>query len=324
MNSKPNFVQKIRSQLNKQLTIRKLFFTVLCIMCLTPFVSPPLALFAGMVTAQFIGHPYPHLNHKATQLLLQFSVVGLGFGMNMHEAMATGKEGFMLTIASIAITLAAGYLIGSYFKIDNKTSYLISIGTAICGGSAIAATAPVIKADEKQISIALGTIFILNAVALFVFPIAGHAFQLSQHQFGMWSAIAIQDTSSVVGAASRYGAEALQTATTVKLTRALWIIPAALLSAKFYGSKGSRIKVPYFIGFFIIAVVLNTYVSYTSLVSPFIVKASKSGLTLTLFLIGSGLSAETLRSTGVKPIVQGVLLWMLISILGLIAVMQFN
>lgn len=323
MNSKINF-SKIRTQFNRQLTVRKLLFMVLCILCLTPFVSPPLALFAGIVTAQFMGHPYPHLNHRASQLLLQFSVVGLGFGMDIHAAMATGKEGLILTVSSITIILLAGYFLGKYLKTDRKISYLISVGTAICGGSAIAATAPVINAEEKQLSIALGTIFILNAVALFVFPAIGHALQLTQHQFGIWSAIAIQDTSSVVGAAARYGAESLQTATTVKLTRALWIIPISLLSARLYGSKGSAIKIPYFIGFFILAIVLNTYVPQLSEPSPFIVTASKSGLTLTLFLIGSGLSSKTLRSTGFKPIVLGMLLWILISVLGLAAVLQFS
>jgi len=323
MNSKTNF-SKIRTQFNRQLTVRKLLFMVLCILCLTPFVSPPLALFAGIVTAQFMGHPYPHLNHRASQLLLQFSVVGLGFGMDIHAAMATGKEGLILTVTSITIILLAGYFLGKYLKTDRKISYLISVGTAICGGSAIAATAPVINAEEKQLSIALGTIFILNAVALFVFPAIGHALQLTQHQFGIWSAIAIQDTSSVVGAAARYGAESLQTATTVKLTRALWIIPISLLSARLYGSKESAIKIPYFIGFFILAIVLNTYVPQLSEPSPFIVTASKSGLTLTLFLIGSGLSSKTLRSTGFKPIVLGMLLWILISVLGLAAVLQFS
>ena len=324
MNSKTNFSEKIRKFLNRQLTVKELLFTALCILCLTPFVTPPLALLAGIVTAQSLGHPYPHLNHKATQLLLQCSVVGLGFGMDIQTAMTTGKEGLALTVASITITLLAGYFLGRYLKIDRKTSYLISVGTAICGGSAIAATAPVIKAEEKQISIALGTIFILNALALFVFPAIGHALQLTQHQFGIWSAIAIQDTSSVVGAAARYGAESLQTATTVKLTRALWIIPIALVSAHLNGSKGSRIKLPYFIGFFILAIVLNTYVPALSQLSPFLVKASKSGLTLTLFLIGSGLSSQTLRSTGFKPVVQGLLLWILISVLGLTAVIQFS
>lgn len=324
MNSKTNFSEKNRMPFNRQPIVRKLLFTGIGILCLIPFVSPPLALFAGIVTTQFSGHPYPHLNHKVTQLLLQFSIVGLGFGMNIHSAVATGKQGFILTVTSITITLLVGYFLGRYLKTDRKTSYLISVGTAICGGSAIAATAPAIKAEEKQISIALGTIFILNALALFVFPAIGHAIQLTQHQFGVWSAIAIQDTSSVVGAAARYGTESLQTATTVKLTRALWIIPITLISSRIYGSKESGIKIPYFIGFFILAILLNTFVPQLSELSPFIVMASKSGLTLTLFLIGSGLSSKTLRSTGFKPILQGVLLWILISVLGLIAVMQFS
>ena len=274
----------------------------------------------GIVVAQSIGHPFLHLNHKATHILLQFSVVGLGFGMNVQSALQAGKSGFMFTVLSILITLMLGYLLGRFLKIERKSAFLITVGTAICGGSAIAAISPVIKAEEKQISVALGTIFILNSVALFIFPLIGQSLQLSQQQFGVWSAIAIQDTSSVVGAASKYGAEALQIATTVKLTRALWIIPIALLSSVLFRNKGTQIKIPYFIGLFVLAIVLNTYLPFVKIIGSQIVQLSKIGLTLTLFLIGSGLSKDVFTTVGFKPILQGLILWVMISIPTLLAV----
>ena len=274
----------------------------------------------GLVIAQFIGHPYLHLNHKATHILLQVSVVGLGFGMNVSSALKAGKEGVLFTIVSIIGTLVIGFLMGKFLKIEKKTSYLISAGTAICGGSAIAAISPVIKAQEKQISVALGTIFILNSIALFLFPVIGHAMNLSQTQFGLWCAIAIHDTSSVVGAASKYGAHALEVATTVKLARALWIIPVAFLSTFIFKNKGSKIKIPYFIGLFIVAMILNTYVPFVQQYNHYLTGFAKAGLTLTLFLIGCGLSRKVLQSVGFKPLIQGVVLWVLISVAALWAV----
>jgi uncharacterized integral membrane protein (TIGR00698 family) len=301
---------------------RKVVFILCFAMCLTPFISPAVALLMGLVIAQFIGHPYLHLNHKATHLLLQVSVVGLGFGMNVHSAMQAGKEGILFTIASISSTLVFGYLMGRWLKIEQKTSYLISAGTAICGGSAIAAISPVIKAEEKQISVALGCVFILNSIALFVFPVIGHHFNLSQTQFGLWCAIAIHDTSSVVGAASKYGPHALEVATTVKLARALWIIPVAFMSTFIFKNKSKKISIPYFIGLFILAMVANTYVPAVSIISPYLITVAKAGLTLTLFLIGAGLSRKVLASVGFKPLVQGVALWILISTTALYAVMH--
>lgn len=301
---------------------RVVVFIVALLFCFTPLVSPALALLLGILIAQFVGHPYLHLNHRVTHSLLQMSVVGLGFGMNAQEAWNAGKEGLMFTVFSILITLIFGFFLGKMLKVNVKTSYLISAGTAICGGSAIAAIAPVIKAKEKQISIALGTIFILNSLALFIFPFLGSFLDLSQSQFGIWSAIAIQDTSSVVGAASKYGEEALQIATTVKLTRALWIIPIALLSSWLFKSKGTKISIPYFIGLFVVAVLLNSYVPFVGMVSRYVVYISKIGLALTLFLIGSGLSKELLLSVGLKPIVQGTVLWLIISVIGLCAVLM--
>ncbi|GAA3933037.1 putative sulfate exporter family transporter [Chitinophaga oryziterrae] len=309
--------------LDKSITTREVIFLLAVVFCLSPLISPPVALLMGLVIAQFVGHPYLHLNHKATHILLQVSVVGLGFGMNVGSALKAGKQGILFTIISIISTLAAGFLMGKVFKIEKKTSYLISAGTAICGGSAIAAIAPVIKAEEKQISVALGTVFILNAIALFLFPVIGHALNLSQTQFGLWCAIAIHDTSSVVGAAGKYGAEALEVATTVKLARALWIIPVAFLSAFIFKHKSSKLKVPYFIGLFIGAMIINTYVPGIQVFSRYAVYIAKSGLTLTLFLIGCGLSREVLQSVGVKPMIQGVILWVGISAAALWAIISF-
>jgi uncharacterized integral membrane protein (TIGR00698 family) len=325
---------------DKQLTLREILFAVALFACLTPWITPPVALLLGLAVALFIGNPFLHLNHKATHILLQVSVVGLGFGMNITSAFKAGREGIFFTVASIAGTLTVGLLMGFFLRIDKKTSLLISGGTAICGGSAIAALSPVIGAEERQVSVALGVIFILNSVALFLFPVVGHLLHLSQAQFGLWSAIAIHDTSSVVGAAGRYGPEALQIATTVKLARALWIIPVSLLAAIVFRPRGggahaqpgghagspvraprAKIGIPWFIGLFVLAILLNTWLPMP-LISHTILRASHAGLTLTLFLIGSGLSRQVLRSTGVKPLLQGVLLWAMISVVTLWAIMN--
>jgi uncharacterized integral membrane protein (TIGR00698 family) len=315
--------EKFRNLLDKNITTREIIFVIALIFCLTSLVSPPVALLIGFAIAQFIGHPFLHLNHKATSFLLKVSVVGLGFGMNVQSAAEAGKEGFLFTVASITGTLALGLLLGRFLKIEKKTSHLISCGTAICGGSAIAAISPLIKAEEKQMSVALGTVFILNSIALFLFPFIGHQLHLSQMQFGLWSAIAIHDTSSVVGAANKYGAEALQVATTVKLARALWIIPVALLTTVFFKSGKQKIKVPYFIGLFILAMILNTYLPAIHIVSSYLVDLAKTGLTVTLFLIGAGLSKSVLKAVGIKPLIQGIALWIAISVVALYAVMHF-
>jgi uncharacterized integral membrane protein (TIGR00698 family) len=310
-------------------------------------MSPAAALLLGVVVAQLIGHPFIHLNHTATRILLQVSVVGLGFGMNVHSAMAAGRQGFIFAVTSITGTLLAGWLAGRFLRTDKKSSWLIACGTAICGGSAIAAISPVIRAEEKQVSVAMGTIFLLNAVALFLFPLLGHQLHLTQEQFGLWSAIAIQDTSSVVGAAAKYGPEALQIATTVKLARALWIIPVALLTAFAIGRRSSskvpkankgtntlehnqatqavklnkpRIKIPWFIGLFLLAMIANTYMPFVQPASGFIVHASKTGLIMTLFLIGAGLSREAIRATGIRPLLQGLILWLMLSTAALLAI----
>jgi len=304
--------------------IQQAIFALVIVLCVFSIISPPVALLFGILVVNVFGNPFVTFNHKAITFLLQFSVVGLGFGMNATSAFSAGKEGLLLTIFSIFATLILGTLIGKLFRIDKKIAHLISCGTAICGGSAIAAIAPVIKSDEKQTSVALGVIFILNSAALFVFPYIGHQLDLSQKDFGLWCAIAIHDTSSVVGAANKYGAEALQIATTVKLARALWIIPISILTAFVFKNKNSKIKIPYFIGLFILAMLINSYVPAISIIAPHIVSVAKIGLTITLFLIGATLNITTLKSVGVKPLLQGISLWIFIAALSLIAILYFR
>ena len=286
-------------------------------------MDPPLALLLGFIIAQTIENPFEKWNSAATNWLLKSSIVSLGFGMNLHKAFEAGKTGFIFTIFSIVITLIVGWLLGKRLGVDSKTSFLISSGTAICGGSAIAAVSPILQANEKQMSVSLGTVFILNSIALLLFPVIGHLLNMSEHQFGLWAAVAIHDTSSVVGAASKYGQESLQVATTVKLARALYIIPLSLLTAYFYKSGNSKIKIPYFIGLFIITMVIGTYFPAFNSTYSILVILAKKGLTITLFLIGSSLSIKKLKSVGVKPLMQGIGLWIFISIISLISVLYF-
>jgi len=304
--------------------LQQFIFAGIIFLCLFSIISPPIALLLGVIIVNVFGNPFIEFNHKAITFLLQFSVVGLGFGMNASSALSAGKEGFVLTVFSIFSTIVFGFLLGKWFKTDKKTSHLISCGTAICGGSAIAAISPVIKSNENQTSIALGVIFMLNSIALFAFPFIGHQLDLSQKDFGLWCAIAIHDTSSVVGAANKYGAEALQIATTVKLARALWIIPISLLTAVAFKNKNSKIKIPYFIGLFILAMLLNSYVPQISFAAPHIVNLAKIGLTITLFLIGATLNINTLKSVGIRPLLQGVFLWIFIAVLSLTAIIYLK
>lgn len=292
---------------------RKTIFIAFACLSLSPFISAPIALLLGIILAQLFEHPFAEASKKTTNWLLKASVVGLGFGMNAESALQAGKEGFLFTVLSIIGTLTLGLFLGKILKIEKITSFLISGGTAICGGSAIAALSPVVKANQNQISVSLGVIFTLNSIALFAFPPIGHLLNLSQTDFGLWCAISIHDTSSVVGATSKYGNEALQIATTVKLARALWIIPLAFFSALYFKNKDSKISIPYFIGLFILAIICNSFVTKVETISPYIVKASVAGLTLTLFLIGTSLSAKMIKSVGVSPIVQGTVLWIIIS-----------
>lgn len=285
---------------------------------LSSWVTPPVALFLGLAFALTCGQAFPVFNKKASKYLLQYAVVGLGFGMNLHASLASGKEGMEFTVLSVAGTLLIGWFIGrKCMKINRNTSYLISSGTAICGGSAIAAVGPVLKAKDSEMSVALGTIFILNAIALFLFPAVGHALGMSQEDFGTWAAIAIHDTSSVVGVGAAYGEEALRIATTIKLTRALWIIPVALITSFIFKSKGQRISIPWFIFFFILAMLLNTYLLGSSETGIAIGNAingfARKILTITLFFIGASLSRDVLKSVGARPLLQGILLWAAIS-----------
>ena len=280
------------------------------------WVTPPVALFLGLVFALLCGQTYPKFNKKVSKKLLQYSVVGLGFGMNLHASLASGKEGMMFTIISVVGTMVIGMFIGrKLLKMNRDTSYLISSGTAICGGSAIAAVGPVIKAKDSDMSVALATIFILNAIALFIFPVFGQWLGLSQQEFGTWAAIAIHDTSSVVGAGAAYGEEALQVATTIKLTRALWIIPLALATSFIFKGDGKKVSIPWFILWFIVAILLNTYLlDAVPEVGKAIAGLARKGLIITMFFIGASLSTDVLKSVGVKPLVQGVLLWLVISV----------
>ena len=282
---------------------------------LASWVTPPVALFLGLAFALLCGQAYPKFNTKVSKQLLQYSVVGLGFGMNLQASLASGKEGMMFTIISVVGTMILGMLIGcKVLKLNRDTSYLISSGTAICGGSAIAAVGPVIKAKESDMSVALATIFVLNAIALFVFPVMGEWLGLSQQEFGVWAAIAIHDTSSVVGAASAYGEEALQVATTIKLTRALWIIPLALATSLIFKGDGKKITIPWFILWFVVAIVLNTYVlDGVPQVGKAIAGLARKGLIITMFFIGASLSTDVLKAVGLKPLVLGVALWVIIS-----------
>jgi len=305
-------------------TLKKVIFIVVLLCCFTPWIDPPIALLLGFVIAQTIGHPFYKWNGKATNWLLKSSVIGLGFGMNLNHALEAGREGLVFTVCTIVLTLLVGWLVGKWLKIDKKISYLISSGTSICGGSAIAAVSPLIKADEKQMSVALGTIFILNSVALLIFPIIGHWLHLSQADFGLWCAIAIHDTSSVVGAASKYGNEALQIATTIKLERALWIIPLSILTMIFSKADGKKIRIPFFIGFFIVAMIISTNFPQFKDTYEVLVMIAKKGLTVTLFLIGAGLSMDNIKSVGFKPLLQGLGLWIFISVISIATILFVN
>ena len=280
-----------------------------------------MALAIGLAFGLLLPHPWPAQTRESQKFLLQASVVGLGFGMNLAEIVRVGRAGFLYTALGIASTLLLGQLLGRWLHVQSKASYLISTGTAICGGSAIAAIAPVIQASDEQMAISLSTVFVLNSIALWMFPPIGAALKMSQSQFGLWSALAIHDTSSVVGAAAKYGLAALAIGTTVKLARALWIVPVALGTAAVKKSK-ARIQWPWFIAFFCLAAVLNTYITAGAPVFAALSKAGRIGLTVTLFLIGAGVSLQTLRQVGFRPLVQGALLWLLVGSATLLLVLR--
>ena len=299
-----------------------LFFLAL-IFALSPWASPPLALLAGLVFAAIAVHPYPSQARNASKWLLQGSVVGLGFGMNFQQVLRAGRSGVLYTAVGIVFALSLGWLLGRLMKVLPVPAFLISTGTAICGGSAIAAVGPVIGADDAEMSVSLGTVFILNSVALLTFPFIGKVVGLSQQQFGLWAALAIHDTSSVVGACAKYGAAALAVGTTVKLARALWIIPLSLGTAAFMRArsngttKSAKVQMPWFILFFVLAAVAHSYIAQGATFFGWLYTAGRIGLTVTLFLIGASLSPGRVRQVGPRPLLQGVTLWIIVGIVSL-------
>ena len=297
------------------LNSKTLFFVGL-ILCATGVLSPPVALLLGLAYGFLFVHPFYAESRNLSKFLLQASVVGMGFGMNLQQVVQAGKSGLVYTAGGITFAILLGTLVGRTLSVKRKTSFLITVGTAICGGSAIAAVAPIIEADAEETAVSLGTIFILNSIALLIFPTIGWALHLSQRQFGLWSALAIHDTSSVVGATSHYGPIALVVGTTVKLTRALWIVPVSMGAAVLTHSK-NKIQWPWFIGLFCLAAVVNTYVPAMEHLSQTLSNLGKLGLTATLFLIGTGLSVATVKRVGARPLVQGVLLWIVVGIASL-------
>lgn len=267
----------------------------------------------GLVFGLTLPHPYHGLSRKWSKYLLQASVVGLGFGMNLQQVIHAGRSGFLYTMLGISFAMLAGTALGILLRVERISAFLISVGTAICGGSAIAAVGPITNASDEQMAVSLGTVFMLNSVALLTFPQIGSALKLTQNQFGLWAALAIHDTSSVVGAAAKYGAIALAVGTTVKLARALWIVPMALGTAVVRGAK-AKIQWPWFIAFFVLAAVCNTYLPVGARVYHSLSAIAKIGLTATLYLIGSGISVATLKKVGPRPLLQGILLWFLVAV----------
>jgi uncharacterized integral membrane protein (TIGR00698 family) len=290
----------------------KIIFIISLIFCLSGWISPPVALTAGIIFGLSVRHPYAQLSRNAAKILLQVSVVALGFGMDLHEVLRAGRSGFIYTALGIAFSLIVGLMLGKFLRIGGNASYLITAGTAICGGSAIAAIGPILRADDEEMAVSLGTVFILNSIALLTFPPIGNVLHLTQSQFGLWAALAIHDTSSVVGATAKYGAQALVVGTTVKLARALWIVPLALVTAAVKHSK-TRVPLPWFILFFCLAAVVNTYVPAFAHFDRWAFTTGRLGLTATLFLIGTGISIATLKSVGWRPLLQGVLLWLIVA-----------
>lgn len=324
------------SYTEKLSTLARPLYWIMLVLMVFPFkalfgvevITPATALFMGLIFAIAFGTPFPKFNKKLSKYLLQASVVGLGFGMNLEQSLKSGAEGMVFTIVSVIGVMVFGILLGKWLKINDKASYLISAGTAICGGSAIAAVGGVMKANEKNMAVSLGVIFILNAIALFIFPPLGHLFNMSDAQFGTWAAIAIHDTSSVVGAGAAYSPAACELATLIKCTRALWIIPLAFFTIWYFrkdkaGEGKAKVSIPWFILLFVVAMVINTYTpaSWGSVTIPLykgIVALSKQALVAVLFAIGASLSLKVIREVGVKPMLQAIILWVLIGVSSLL------
>ncbi len=323
--------------------IGRVLYWVLAVVMIFPFdlipgigvklITPPIALFIGLVFALIFGIPFPKFNKKLSKYLLQASVVGLGFGMNLERSLQSGAEGMLFTIVSVIGVMVVGVMLGRWMKINSKTSYLISSGTAICGGSAIAAVGGVLKANENEMAVSLGVIFILNAIALFIFPPLGRMLEMTDAQFGTWAAIAIHDTSSVVGAGQAYSPEACEIATLIKCTRALWIIPLAFVTMLIFkngdaeGGK-KKVSIPWFIVYFVIAMVINTYTpeSAMNVMAPIYKTiatiAKEYALVLVLFAIGASLSFKVIKQVGVKPLIQAIILWVVIGVASLAVVLE--
>jgi uncharacterized integral membrane protein (TIGR00698 family) len=301
---------------------------ILSILCLAPFVSSGVALLAGAALALTIGNPHAAKTKVVTPRLLALSVMGLGAGMDLSVVAKVGLQGVGYTVAGISLTLLLGTLLGRLLSTGRNTSILLTVGTAICGGSAIAAVAPTIRAKDHEVSVALGVVFLLNAVGLIIFPPIGHALSLSQKQFGLWSALAIHDTSSVVGAAIQYGSEALQTGTTVKLARALWIVPVTLVASRLFNSSESadgvstraKPKRPWFILGFLVAAAIVTWIPALKPAGHWVELVAKRCLVLTLFLIGCNLSRATLQAVGIRPLLQALILWIVVASTTLLAI----
>lgn len=294
------------------LTLKKPLFLILLTLCITPFIGAGSALVIGAAFAMTLGNPFAELSQKASKWMLKAAVVGLGFAVDFNQVIEVGSSSLVLTIVSITAIIGLGEILTQVFKLNRNTGVLISFGTAICGGSAIAAMAPVIKAKDHEVAVALGVVFMLNGVGLLLFPAIGHYFNLTEQQFGMWAALAIHDTSSVVGASATYGAVALSIATTVKLTRAMWIIPYTALAGVFLRSD-EKASIPLFIVGFVLAALINTYLPQFSPVWSVINIVAKQLLIVTLFLIGSGLSLAILKQAGLKPFIMAILLWIVVS-----------
>jgi uncharacterized integral membrane protein (TIGR00698 family) len=302
--------------------VSKNLFFLAVIVAASGLISPPFALLGGLIYGLTATHPFHAESRRLAKFLLQASVVALGFGMNLHEILHAGRSGFFYTAASITTAMLLGLGFGYLLQVGKKSAFLISAGTAICGGSAIAAVGPIADASEEEMAVSLGTVFILNSVALFLFPLIGYALHMTQSQFGLWSALAIHDTSSVVGATAKYGATALAVGTTIKLARALWIVPLSFVTAVILKSK-ARVQWPWFILLFCLAALLNTLLPTFSPAFGALNHLGKIGLTVTLFLIGTGLNKETLKQVGVRPLLQGLALWTIVGA-GTLALILFN
>ncbi|MGJ8732323.1 MAG: YeiH family protein [Cellulophaga sp.] len=307
-----------------KILITKIIYFSIVLAAISGLINSATALTVGFIFTLIFKNPFKTYSHKAIHYFLKISVIGLGFGMFLKETIQTGKDGLSLTFFSIVLTVSLGLILAKFLKMDLKLGHLITSGTSICGGSAIAAIAPVIKANGKIISISLGVVFLLNSVALFLFPALGHWLGLSQSQFGLWCAIAIHDTSSVVGAALDYGDQALKIATTVKLSRTLWIIPLSVLSMFIFKTKGEKIKIPYFIILFICAILINSYHILPTFATINIVLYSKRLLVLTLFIVGTTISIKDLKTTGSKPIILAFALWVFISVFSLVYILHMS